>query len=227
MNFFDRYPRFYQTGMVGAAPNRLNSRHRALIEANLDCIQGSSILDLASHDGRWSFAALKAGARHLLGIEAQAHLTETARETFRAYEIAPDAFCFATDDIYNRLPNIPVSSIDTVFCFGFLYHTMHHQMLLSMISRLRPKFLILDSCVSASADAIIEVKTEKTPAATAPMPTMSVVGYPSRRALEMMLENCGFRARYVDWREMHIRDWSGIEDYRDGVRVTLRADFCG
>lgn len=231
MGFFDEYPRFYQTSVVGSTPNRLNSRHQAMIQANADCICEHSILDLASHDGRWSFAALKAGARHVLGIEARPHLVGKAIETFCAYNIAPDTFSFVRDDIYNQLPKIQANSIDTVFCFGFFYHTMHHHLLLSLIAALQPKHLILDSCILASADAVIEVRAESTddPAAVFPSSTdllkTSLVGYPSRRALELLLENFGFRFSYFDWVSMPVDDWSSIEDYRDGLRVTLRADL--
>ena len=62
--FFDRYPRYLTTSdsetQMGSA--RLNLRHTAIIESNLDAIRGRRILDIASHDGRWSFAALRAGA---------------------------------------------------------------------------------------------------------------------------------------------------------------------
>lgn len=55
--FFDTYPRFYETSTTGPISNRLNKRYRALIEANEAIICGKSVLDLASHDGRWSFAS--------------------------------------------------------------------------------------------------------------------------------------------------------------------------
>jgi hypothetical protein len=230
MNFFDHYPRFYQTSTVGANPNRLNARHRVLIEENADCLRGARILDLASHDGRWSFAALKAGSRHVLGIEIQSSLTEAAQETFRAYGIASDAYRFETSDVYRRLPDIPACSIDTVFCFGLLYHTAHHQLLFAELARIRPKHLIVDSCICKSPDAIVELKIER--AANSSDHSYrearpSVVGYPSRRALEMMLTNCGFGIRYFNWRSIAIQNWHQIEDYRDGIRVTLRADFIG
>jgi predicted nicotinamide N-methyase len=39
-----------------------------LIQSNLNVICGRNVLDIACHDGRWSFAATKAGAsRRFLG----------------------------------------------------------------------------------------------------------------------------------------------------------------
>jgi hypothetical protein len=231
MRFFDSYPRFYQTSAVGAAPNRLHWRHRALIEANLDCIQGKTILDLASHDGRWSFAALKAGAAHATGIEARPHLAARARETFLAYEVPASQYSFINGDVYSHLGEILPDSIDTVFCFGFFYHTMHHQWLLKSLAALRPANLILDTRISLSADPVIEVRFENPDndqavvAAPGDAWRTSLVGHPSRRAIEMMLDNFGFSFRYFDWMAEPIDDWDRIEDYRDGLRVTLRAAF--
>ena len=231
MAFFDEYPRFYETSIVGSTANRLNSRHRAMIQDNLDCIRNHSILDLASHDGRWSFAALKAGARHVLGIEARTHLIERALETFRIHDVSPNVFSFINDDVYNQLPHISPNSIDTVFCFGFFYHTMHHQLLLSRIAALQPKHLIIDTCICTSADPVIEVRAESTDDDAAVFPSSgdvlktSLVGYPSRRAIDLMLENFAFYFRYFDWQAMPISDWTSIEDYRDGLRVTLRGDL--
>ena len=65
--FFDDYPLFFSTSQTGPAPNRLNQRYRACIEWNEPAIRGQRVLDLASHDGRWSFAAIKAGAINAVG----------------------------------------------------------------------------------------------------------------------------------------------------------------
>ena len=39
--FFDSYPRFFSTSVTAATPNRLNQRHRALIERNETANRGS------------------------------------------------------------------------------------------------------------------------------------------------------------------------------------------
>src|SRR5579863_7632854 len=78
--FFDSYPRFFSTSDTAAAPDRLNQRYRALIQSNAGIISGRRVLDIASHDGRWSLAAHKASAEHVLGIEARQHLVDAARD---------------------------------------------------------------------------------------------------------------------------------------------------
>jgi hypothetical protein len=233
MPFFDRYPRFYQTSSIGTRPNRLNSRYRALIESNRSCIENCAILDIASHDGRWSFAAIKAGARFVLGVEARPHLVQAARETFRIYGVPCERYSFVAGDIFNQLAVISPAPFDTIFCFGFFYHTMRHIPLLEGITRLRPRHLILDTLISPSPQPVIEIRTERTTsdaaavAGSSDVGDASLVGHPSRRALQMMLKNFGFRMHEFDWRSPPQDDWTGIEDYRDGARITMRCDISG
>src|SRR4051794_17029055 len=138
--FFDSYPRFLRTSgsETQAGTGRLNLRHAAIIETNLDAIRGRRILDIASHDGRWSFAALMAGADHVTGIEAQPGLVASAVETMAEYEISPDRYRFIVGDVHEVINDLTPESFDTIFCFGFLYHTVHHMRLFSSIARLRP-----------------------------------------------------------------------------------------
>jgi len=129
--FFDQYPRFYSTSAVSASPERLHERYRALIAPNEELIREKTILDLAAHDGRWSFAALKAGARHVTGIEGRAYLVESAIATAQEYGIDAARYRFIVGDLFHEIEQVPTDSIDTVFCFGFFYHTAPHMLLLS------------------------------------------------------------------------------------------------
>src|SRR4249920_3533467 len=101
--FFDSYPRFLETSKTGADRDRLNGRHRAIIEFNRDIIRGSRLLDIASHDGRWSFAALKAGAEHSTGIEGRADLVSRANDTFKSNGIDPESYKFIHGDAHDAL----------------------------------------------------------------------------------------------------------------------------
>jgi len=71
IRFFDEYSRFYQTTGPLPKPNRFQQRWRMIIDPNGDLFQGARVLDIASHDGRWSFAALKAGAEFVEGVEGR------------------------------------------------------------------------------------------------------------------------------------------------------------
>jgi precorrin-6B methylase 2 len=228
--FFDQYPRFYDTSETGAVPGRLNARYRALIAGNLQAIRDRTIVDLACHDGRWSFAALMAGARHVIGIEARPELVQSAEANLNHYRIVEDRYRFIVGDAIEQLDSIQPDSIDTVFCFGFFYHTPHHMLLLSKIARLNPRHLILDTAIQPSrSHAFIAMYKEKVAIqANAALhspgdPAYAVVGTPTRAALELMLSSFGWQFTYYDWHNAGIADWQRLPDYRDDRRITLTA----
>lgn len=115
MNFFDKFPEFITGGTTGVDGKRLNHRYRAIIENQRDAFSNAKVLDLASHDGRWSLAALDAGA--------------DKQET--------------------------------------------------------------------------------------------LVGMPTIHGLGIMLDHLGFVGEFIDWEELGLPDWEGVEDYRDGGRFTM------
>ena len=90
--FFDRFADFYETSETSSFPWRLNLRHEAVIAQNADLFPGARVLDLASHDGRWSMAALEAGASSVLGIEARPELVANAETTLRRYGVDESRF---------------------------------------------------------------------------------------------------------------------------------------
>lgn len=223
--FFDQYPRFFETSTTTATANRLNERYRAIIEANRDAIAGARVLDIASHDGRWSFAAMRAGARSVTGIEARQHLVEASNENLREFG---DARRFMLGDAYDLLDRIEPESIDTVMCLGFFYHVTDHMLLLSKIERLKARNLIIDTAVSADARPVVlfqreDHELESDAAKTSDAQKAVLAGIPSKAALDLMLSSFGWKPRYYDWHSAGIASWREIEDYQEGTRVTLRA----
>jgi len=224
--FFDAYPDFFETSTSGHR-NRLNKRYRAIIEPNLDIIRGKSILDIASHDGRWSLAANKAGARYILGIEARDHLVKHARENMRKYGVPDGQVEFMLGDVFEVLKGFEPGRFDTVLCLGFFYHTLYHMELLNQIARLNPKHLILDTCVDVDPDPMVVVQYEDVTDETAgAVPdeggrTCLLVGHPTKKALEMMLRSAGFSCRYIEWQALGIRNWEFLREYHEGQRVTV------
>jgi SAM-dependent methyltransferase len=226
IGFFDRYPDFYETSGIGATSNRLNHRYKALIESNKTLINRQRILDLASHDGRWSFAALKNGAKNVIGIEGRPHLVNHSITNMNKNGIPENKFKFILGDVFKEITNIKRNTIDTVFCFGFLYHTIHHMDLLMKIKELNPKHLIIDSLITKSPHPIIKVVMENTRGEGAAIGNdfnnqQTVIGHPSRSSLEVMLKSIGFSFSYQDWDTMNIKNWAQLQDYKNGLRVTL------
>jgi 16S rRNA G966 N2-methylase RsmD len=227
--FFDDYPDFYETSQTTPFRNRLNRRYDAIIAANQAQIHGQRLLDIASHDGRWSFAALKSGAAHVLGIEGRPELVENANANMRRYGIEPHRYRFVVGDIHEHIAKLEPNSIDTVLCLGFFYHTPHHCYLLSQIKRLNPHWLILDTVVTLKKQRVIAISTENSESernaiATVPNRRKALVGWPSRPAVEFMLDAMGFAFTSFDWPHANIASWQHIEDYHNGKRITLTAE---
>ena len=155
---------------------------------------------------------------------------ESAIATAHEYGIDSERYRFITGDVFDQLDLVATNSIDTVFCFGFLYHTPHHMLLLSKIAQLNPKHLILDTAIIPSTtDCVIRLVKEKTAGDGNSItgqpgnPLHSLVGRPSRSAVEMMLTSFGWSFSYYDWQRAGITASRYLRDYRGGWRISLVA----
>lgn len=222
VNFFDEYSSFYETGKTGTRPKMLNARWHALIENNKNIIKNSTILDLANHDGRWSFAALKNGAKKVYGIEGKKELVQRGIENMKKHGISKERYNFEVGDIFEEIKKIPPGEIDVVFCFGIFYHVSNHMELLKEIKKLQPKYLILDTEITKSKSPIIRLRKEPyfTPDSTISFEKF-IAGRPSQSALNMMLNALDFEITYYDWGK-NIRDWNGIEIYSSKNSILLK-----
>lgn len=233
MSFFDKYPRFYSTSKTGAFPNRLNRRYIAEIYRNKEIIKYSTILDLGSHDGRWIFAAVMNGAKHVMGIEAREELVKNSYSNFEAYNISEEKYSFICGDVFEEIKKIKPNTFNIIFCFGFFYHIMNHMLLLSEIKRINPEYLIFGTLISTSDRCEIEIVQEDSNNESygiRPKNTLSdqiLSGIPSKSALELMLKNYGFEISYYDWHDAGIQNWEHLEDYRDNKRLSFRAKNSG
>jgi len=228
-HFFDSFSEFYKTSKTTPFPNRLNNRYLALIESNKKIISNSSILDIASHDGRWSFAALKNGASKVIGIEPKENLVKNSHKNMELYQIPKEKYHFITGNIFNEIEKIQPKTIDVVFCFGIFYHIMNHMLLLEKIKKLQPKYLIIDTTVNHSEQPVIQLKKEDSKKEGAGLrggfssDSNIIVGTPSKSALELMLKSLGFEFQYYNWHDMGITNWEHIMDYKNNTRLSLVA----
>ena len=215
--FFEHFPRFVETSETGPWLDRLNARYLGLIHANRDLINGARVLDLASHDGRFSFAALQNGAARVVGIEHEPHLVRKANENMEQHGVDPDRYEFVLGDMFDRIPE--AEPCDIVFCFGILYHINDHMRLLSTIAELEPRTVIIDSNVSHIDRAAIELRA---PVAGNPPPVgAQLEGWPSKTGLDAMLSSFGWTFRYFDWPGSGLVDSPKMEDYRVGRRASV------
>lgn len=232
--FFDDHPRFVETSTTASQPTRLNMRHEALITANADLLRGARVLDIASHDGRWTMAALEAGAAHVTGIEARPELVTHARQTLDSYGVSAASYDFITGEVFEVLA-APDLEVDVVQCFGFLYHTLRYPDLLSGLSQIRAPWLLLDTKVFPSKQRVIRLGVDDASregqaaedAHTAGGRTL--VGSPSQGALRMMLRTYGYdRESTFDWSDLVERyGEEAVRAYANGERVTWRCKWYG
>ena len=148
--FFDSFPRFYETTQTRSAQGRLNLRYEAIFAQNADIFEGARVLDIASHDGRWSLAALHAGAAEVIGIEARDDLVESARESLDRLAPPGKKYEFRAGDVFQVLAE-ETFDVDVVLCLGFLYHTLRYNELMRRIRDLDPRYLVVDTARRASS----------------------------------------------------------------------------
>lgn len=139
---------FLETSKTAADAHRLNWRAHLLLTRNQSAIEGKTVLDIASHDGRFSYACLKLGAKHVTGVEARSHLKEAATTNLENLGYGKDRFTFIQNDIFNYLDNLEPRTFDTVLCFGFFYHTVKQNTLLEHITRIQTKRFLLDTHIA-------------------------------------------------------------------------------
>ncbi len=230
--FFERFPRFYSTSSTGLTTARLNLRYEAIFAENRDLFEGASVLDLASHDGRWSLAALATGARSVIGIEARPELVKAATQNLGEYGYGPDRVRFVTGDVHEVL-STKRFAVDVVLCLGFLYHTLRYNELLHGMRLANARYLIIDTFSPYMMGPVPNVNVitedadeEGKAAADAYSDGPSVlVGRPNLAAIAAMLGAYGFQVeRLSDWAGL-LRDNPGTDncgDYANEKRVTIR-----
>jgi hypothetical protein len=221
--FFDEFPRFLETSETGPWLDRLNARHFALIHENRELIRGASVLDLASHDGRFSFAALRTGAARVIGVEHDPRLVQKAEENLAFYGAPRERYEFVAGDMFDCIR--AAERCDVVFCFGIFYHINDHMRLLTELAEFDPRVMIFDTNVSLAERAVIELRS---PVAGSPPPAGSQLeGWPSRTALEAMWWSLGWKFEYFDWAGSAMADHPKLDDYAGGRRLTavVRSDY--
>ena len=128
-------------------PYRISSRCEVLFVRNPEAIKGKIILDLASHDGRLSYACLKLGAKHVTGVEGREYLVNHANDNLTQMGYSPEQFHFTQGDVFDYLEKVKPGEFDTILCCGFFYHTIRHVEMVREYQRIKPEYLLLDTLV--------------------------------------------------------------------------------
>jgi len=247
--FGDDYPRFIELSDLTPKPqplygrerhrgaieqrNRMNERYEAMFACNRDIFDGARVLDLASHDGRFSFAALKTGAAHVTGVEVRQSLVDRAQEAFAFYDQDPETYRFVCGDVFEVLARERFD-VDVVLCFGYLYHTFRYTELMYRLHNLAPRHLIVDTMVTRAKQPTLRVFREedvediRSAAQDAYSVGRVLVLRPSVSALEFLLRAYGFEIESTyDWKSRLAGrpPMPGLEGYAVGRRVTVRCRY--
>lgn len=229
--FFDAHPRFYSTSETASGRAMLNLRYEGIFAENRDILGGARVLDIASHDGRWSLAALECGAKSVVGIEARPDLVANANSNLEHYGYQSDQYQFILGDVHEVL-NAADFDVDVVLCLGFLYHTLRYNDLFRGIRATRARHVIIDTMTRDMLDPqpLIRVYAEpieKQSAAAADDFTFGssvLTGRPNLAAIHKILDCYGYRVeRLSDWAGI-LRDNPKLEHakYAKQKRLTLR-----
>jgi hypothetical protein len=229
--FIARHPALLETSETSAQRGRLDLRYEAIFGDNADALVGARVLDIASHDGRWSLAAIRSGATHVTGIEARDDLVAHAVANFERYDVDPTAYRFVTGDVLDVLGRENLD-VDVALCLGFLYHSLRYNELFSRIRDTGARTLIVDTLIWAEQDEpglrLFSEPTERQGNAVADAFSFAdevLVGRPSYSGLLLMATAYGFHfVSRSDWGGL-LRDnpsLKGVRDYREGRRVTVR-----
>ena len=233
--FFDRHARFTETSNTGSTAARLNRRHAAIVGWSRPWFEGARVLDIASHDGRWSAAALEAGAAHVTAVEARPHLVANARETFRHYGLPADRYELRAGDVFAELGAATIKA-DLVLLLGFFYHVSNHVELARLISDTGARTVIVDTNIVADRDvpaawpSMIGLRPERIEhewnrfTSDAENAEVAVVGLPSRGAVAHIFEHFGFQLEEYDWAVDLASNGAPADlyDYVAGERATFR-----
>jgi hypothetical protein len=224
--FFHSYPKFFETSETTANPRRLNFRYHLIIEQNADLLRGKTIIEIASHDGRWAFAALRgAGAAHVVGVEPRQRLVDNANATLRGYDVPQSQFEFICEDGYIAAENMQRDgrTFDVGMVLGFLYHTARQYEIIYRLAALGCRTLIVDTLVLENVtEPLIRLGMEDTEGESrlfSPGKDVELKGVPSITAVHMMLKAAGYEPRMLVAKIPFPP--SNADDYRKGVRFTF------
>lgn len=222
MPFFDFLQSVDSKKYFDSNLKRMELRKRFIVDRFIEEISGSRVLDLAAHDGRWSYALAGSGAREVLAVEGR-------RELVDQYANFPDApfkerVQFEVRDIFEVLPVLVQNNekFSFVAVYGIFYHITNHYGLLNMIKELKPSLVVIDGEFMVAPWPHIALVMEDTrkdlnTLAAYDGQIKAPIGIPSRKALEVMAHSLRFSVEWFDWSVVAPADRSPVFDYfRDG-----------
>ncbi len=218
MGFFDFLHGLDPYAENAAGVRRLNLRHDHLMEPIRAEVQGARVLDLAAHDGRWAYAFAAAGARKVLGIEGRPHLVD--RFAHFPEGAAKNRVTLRVGDIFEGMAQEVAqgATYDVVGVLGIFYHIMDHFRLLQLVTRLKPRLIVVDSEFALRPGQVIMLLREDPSKDLNALPQAegqekALIGIPSATALEAMADVLGYVTEWADWEDVPQGERGPVFDY--------------
>ncbi len=198
--------------------SRLNTRREFIVEPFRQELKGARVLDLAAHDGRWSYALADTDPQFVHGIEGRQALVDQ----FDSYpdDHRKELVRLEQGEVFEVLERMIAKSrnFDVIACFGFFYHITDHYRLLTMMHRLKPKLIIIDGEFMLAKAPIVTFGRERpdnelNTLERVPDQEMVMVGTPSRRWMWSAAETLGYDLEWIDWKKLPVDQRHGVRDY--------------
>jgi hypothetical protein len=214
VGFFDRGP--YGSTYDPKLLNRVNERYKRIIAHNIHLIKDKRVIDLAAHDGRWTWAALQSGAAYVDSVEGRSELVAAANKTLSTFP--KERYSFVQGDIIDHIERRKGVAFDTVLCLGIFYHINEHFRLLQLMAGLKPSAIILDTALMTTKAPQIGFATESTGSKLNAIPGREqadqvLVGTMSRGLLELWCSLHKWKLAYIPWVPGEIPNHADLEDY--------------
>jgi SAM-dependent methyltransferase len=217
----------------------INGRISILLNNNRQFLQNKSILDVGSHTGIFSWAALQLGAKFVHGIDVEKRTVKRCTDLFLNEKISSSKYKFETDNIIDFLEKVEKKSFNTVFCFGVLYYITEPLRLIKLMARAAKETILIDTFTASYSavqgkdatkihpflsDKILELplmitsptQTEKKDYS---LPesfirkgrNLSLTSLPTQAMLELWFESLGLTWEKLDW-STHITKPCSFQD---------------
>ncbi|MBE9039556.1 class I SAM-dependent methyltransferase [Oscillatoriales cyanobacterium LEGE 11467] len=210
--------------------NRFNWRCENLLTRHQEIIKDKVVLDLACNTGRLSYPCLVLGAKKVIGIEARQELIERGKQNLQNTEYK-SKMEFIKADIFDYLSSASPQQFDVILCFGFLYHTVRQVDFFREVKRLSPQTTIIDTNVAKNylwyglknflgKPPILQMIVENPNKTSDTTDDDGIAFWPTCSFLESMFDRINYDYHQIDYRSKEIKNWSGMEDYKKGLRVS-------
>ena len=202
------------------------SRHRErkryffdpVVELLGGSLKGKRVLDLGCNAGFWSLCAIEAGCDFVLGIDGRQMHVDQANFVFEVKAVERDRYRFDLANIFD-LTLADFGRFDVVLCLGLLYHVSKPMELMERIAEVNSDIVIVDTKLSNSRGAYLEVMHEPLDEPRSAV-DYELVMYPTRQAVIEMARQFGYSVAVLRPR---FRRYTNAWDYWLGFR---RAFVC-